>query len=276
MLHFTEHRLTDWATAKTKLFSLMTAPSPWIFRGMHDAKWTLQTSLERNFQGITPHILSEQSLVTLFLRNAQNHLDFTVVPRNDHLATLALMQHHGAPTRLLDWTRSAYVAAFFAFEGALDPAKECAIWALDIAHFRIRAQEILYDEYNFQLHTAPTNFGERRTFNRLYREVLLDNVPKVIIPAEPFMLNQRLATQQGVFILPGHALIPFADNFAHYTQAELKSCLHKFILPNSIRNQALTDLHYMNINAGSLFPGFDGFARSLGTYLHIEDYLIHP
>ena len=43
---------------------------------------------------------------------------------------LSLMRHYGIPTRLLDWTHSFLVAAYFAVDDA-DKARDCAIWALD-------------------------------------------------------------------------------------------------------------------------------------------------
>ena len=69
------------------------------------------------------------------MRNAHAYLEAHHMPR-DTVEWMALMQHHGAPTRLLDWSTSPYVAAFFALEEAVDPTATCAIWAIDAAWCR--------------------------------------------------------------------------------------------------------------------------------------------
>ena len=68
----------------------------------------------------------EARAIRIFRRKAHNYLDD---PRalDDDLRCLALMQHHGAPTRLLDFTKSPYVAAFFALESATDDASVYAL-----------------------------------------------------------------------------------------------------------------------------------------------------
>src|SRR5690242_4737594 len=100
----------------------------WSFRGHANANWRLEATLERAttqlvaaIVGTTFH-LSQQRLrpgdheketLLEFQRGAHQHIQAT--PADDELMDwLALMQHHGAPTRLLDWTRSPYVALYFA------------------------------------------------------------------------------------------------------------------------------------------------------------------
>ena len=89
----------------------------WAFRGMGSANWALQTSLERLSVG--PVVQAERYLLTAFQRRAHHHVR-DCPDSDDYLEWLALMQHHGAPTRLLDCTRSPYVALFFALERAVE------------------------------------------------------------------------------------------------------------------------------------------------------------
>ncbi len=89
----------------------------WVFRGHSRLSWRLQPTIERlaNEQHISPHV--EKYAEREFKRRAHHYI--SDLPNDeDDLEWVALMQHHGAPTRLLDWTRSAYVAAFFAAESA--------------------------------------------------------------------------------------------------------------------------------------------------------------
>ena len=86
-----------------------------IFRGQADNKWRLRTSfhrmgrvdLERYSMQDIPDLLRTFSALTPHV--------FDLGDPNHYAAFINLVQHHGYPTPLLDWTWSPYVAAFFAF-----------------------------------------------------------------------------------------------------------------------------------------------------------------
>src|SRR4051812_16038652 len=89
----------------------------WVYRGQSDATWPLETRIERSMR-------QKKDILKIRLRRAEDlmlrefkrhlHRHVPVPPKNvDRLEWLALMQHHGAPTRLLDFTFSQYVALFF-------------------------------------------------------------------------------------------------------------------------------------------------------------------
>jgi type I restriction enzyme M protein len=93
-----------------------------VYRGVSNAGYELLPKIGRpgtKFKG-KPH-KSEQAMLDLFQHRSVPFLTFT--PRNDW-EWIGLMQHHGAPTRLLDWTRNPLVAAYFAVEkqGSTDSA----------------------------------------------------------------------------------------------------------------------------------------------------------
>lgn len=102
----------------------------WAFRGHSDAEWPLYSSLSRYLKDYKIHpqawAVQEERIGRIFRRKAHLFLDH--VPHDqDAFQWLALMQHHGAPTRLLDFTWSPFVAAFFALERA---TKDAAVWAV--------------------------------------------------------------------------------------------------------------------------------------------------
>jgi hypothetical protein len=98
----------------------------WCFRGQRDATWYLDTSLDRavKTEVSTPtsngywHLDREgEGRELLFRFQQQAHQYIPALPATTDLCSwFALMQHHGVPTRFLDWTKSAYPALYFAFE----------------------------------------------------------------------------------------------------------------------------------------------------------------
>ena len=104
--------------------------SDWAFRGHPKEQWPLLSALSRylmNFR-VDPPVWAaqEERILRIFKRKGHHFLSGRPLP-DDDFEWLALMQHHGAPTRLLDFTWSPYVAAFFALQLATGDA---AVWAL--------------------------------------------------------------------------------------------------------------------------------------------------
>src|SRR5689334_1238794 len=120
-------QLNSWAE-----FLSVATESPyhnWAFRGQRDASLPLFSVLSRYLwtYKLDPRAWMDQEerILRIFKRKAIHFL--THIPdRDDDFQWLALMQDHGAPTRLLDFTWSPYVAAFFALHNATG---DSVIWA---------------------------------------------------------------------------------------------------------------------------------------------------
>ena len=85
---------------------------PLWFRGHRSEKWKLETTLRR--QGIEPG--REPELLNRFRQNAANYLGTQRPSDNSEWDWMFLMRHHGAPSRLLDWTESVLIGLYFAVE----------------------------------------------------------------------------------------------------------------------------------------------------------------
>lgn len=105
----------------------------WMFRGQKSDLWPLVSKFERACERLNVTRAERQRIEDNMIREFRRRLHqyTTHIPlANSYLECLALMQHHGAPTRLLDFTYSPHVAAYFAFEYA-EPRSSVAIWALN-------------------------------------------------------------------------------------------------------------------------------------------------
>src|ERR1017187_2054528 len=286
LAQFTTDRLIPTASALLSLLSKLALPQPTLlFRGQSDAHAGLEPSIERVTADGTTWPAKEEYIRREFKRRAHHYL--LDLPREeDELGWLALMRHHGAPSRLLDWTNSPFVAAFFAALGAKDNER-FVVWAINQAKLKQRALGVLRDpdvmailrERNGQFKEedlasweqfigSPENFRAaflspepRRSPNRRSARPL----PRLVVPVEPYRTNERLTIQQGLFVCANSVARPFEETL----QAELcdakagRSWLHKLVVEPGARFELLAQLDKMNITEATLYPGLDGFARSL-------------
>src|SRR5438132_6676565 len=171
--------------------------SNWAFRGEGDERWPLYSSLSRYLQnfGVAPKAWPEQErrILRIFKRKAHQFLE-RPPEWDDDFHWLALMQHHGAPTRLIDFTWSPYVAAFFSLERAVGDG---VVWALNPAR-------VDSTRSSGKGRTDPRKQGN---FERLY----LKGDQHFIWMGEPRIMNRRLIAQSGTFAVPGVLDVPVEE-----------------------------------------------------------------
>lgn len=244
-------RLDTWE-AFLKLIT--SAPyTHWAFRGERDERWPLHSSLARYFQnfGVDSQAWARQEarILRIFKRKAHQFLD-KPPSADDDFQWLALMQHHGAPTRLIDFTWSPYVAAFFALERTLNDG---VVWALNPA--RVDSSRA----------SKPAAMDPRLNDN--FRRYFLKGTHRMIWMGEPHTMNRRLIAQSGTFAVPGVLNLPIEEILSDSDQ---ESMLAKFVLKNEVREVGMRELYRMNITYATLFPDLDGLAKSLGYELEFH------
>ena len=223
----------------------------WLFRGHAEASWAPETSLYRAFENSykikveTGRVRKfarakhERYLVQRFKRSA--HLYLRVVPdtQADPLEWLAVMQHHGAPTRLLDVTFSPSIAAYFAMEQGYG---DSAVFAFD----------------HTKLVPRGSNLEELR--GRLFAKRDRSLEDSFVMSYSPKQTTDRLLAQQGAFLVPSE----LSESLTEVIQKQRagKKCL-KIVIPARLRYEGVARLREMNLTSTSLFPGIDGFCRSL-------------
>jgi hypothetical protein len=228
----------------------------WVFRGQAAAEWGLVTAIERT-DFIRYHKDIEVDFLAEFQRGARNYLNKDEIP--EHLIEwLALMQHHGAPTRLLDFTKSPYIAAYFAFEqNWLADESPMSIWAMNIHFLRTRSLEKLREYYGPELEESKGLINEA-----LFQKIFYDNRCSLIFPVEPFRMNRRYSLQQSIFVSTANSHESFMEQLA-FLADDIEKSVIKIELPAELQKPVLRDLQKMNINRASLFPDLDGYALSL-------------
>jgi hypothetical protein len=227
--------------------------SNWAFRGERDERWPLYSSLSRYLRNakVDPLAWPEQEgrILRIFKRKAHQFLDKPPDPTDD-FQWLALMQHHGAPTRLLDFTWSPYVAAFFALERTL---ADGVVWAMNPAAIDSSRAD------------KPVRMDPRvqGNFNRYF----LKGKNHLIWMGEPHTMNRRLIAQSGTFAVPGVLDVPIEEILSDRDQENI---LAKFVLANAVREVGMRELYRMNITFSTLFPDLDGLAKSMGYELEFH------
>ena len=233
----------------------------WIYRGQSDSTKVLETTLERACRNYGVSLKCAKHIEERLLREFQRkyyHYSHHIPDTGNSLEWLSIMQHHGAPTRLLDFTYSFYVAAYFALE---ESEKDCAIWALNM-EWTVEESKAKFKKGTLAWKFLQEFVTEEK--EKQFKTVYMGAKPKrFACPQNPFRLNERLTIQKGVFMCPGNVSLSFEENLRSLRGWNKDQNIVKIIIPAKFRREALDILYYMNVSHATLFPGLDGYARSL-------------
>jgi hypothetical protein len=227
--------------------------SNYVFRGLTRIGADLRTSL-MNLGGAYERV--ERPLLRTFRRYARSD----AVPDDSVWNWLAVAQHHGLPTRLLDWSFSPYVALHFATHKIELFDQDGVIWMVDYvrckAHLPDALQKILDEEDAsvFTTEMLSRSVGTLEAFGRL------SNQPFVLF-FEPPSLDDRIVNQHALFSLmssPVARLDEWLDGYA--------DLVRRMIIPAGLKWEIRDRLDQANITERVLFPGLDGLSRWLKRY----------
>jgi hypothetical protein len=232
-----EARLMNWDQFKVYVANL--AGKRHLFRGQHKP-WRLRTAFHRHGRADLRRFISVDIKVLHQRLSARTRHIFDLSKPDENGAFFNLVQHHGYPTPLLDWTYSPYVAAFFAFRGVskLETAG---------ATSENRVRIFVLDE------------SWRTDVNQL--AVLDRPCPHLSITEFIAIDNERMVPQQSV------SAVTNVDDIETYIRDMEKSNSRSYLsaidIPIGERSNVFCELAYMGVTAGSLFPGLDGACEEL-------------
>lgn len=203
-----------------------------LFRGQGNAEWALRSTFDRIYsdQQAASRDATAKDLIREFYEECERYSAWRY--GMDDPRVLAMAQHHGLPTRLIDWSFSPYVAAYFAFSWFMfetpgDQKGNVAIWVLDREEVQKKAPE-----------------GQLQ-----------------IISVQDFE-NSRLGNQFGVFtyLKTNESTL---EDYLTSRAVNLAHALIKLELPRGEARTAVQDLILMGIHHGTIFPGREGIAQTI-------------
>jgi hypothetical protein len=229
-----------------------------LFRGHARSEWRLVPSLLRQVAvcglNASEALAVERSARLEFARQAHLHLPL-VAERDDAMTWWLLMQHYHAPTRLLDWTRSLFVAAYFAVEK--DEESDGVIWILHAARMLHETRQ----RFNLEL---PD--GQPEAIDSLFVNPAAPLALFHVVPTEQTdrMIAQQIGFTVSPSILADHGTI-LAEYFSEHSEQFLRA-----IIPRRSKPEILRRLRQINITANTLFPGIDGLGRSVAELVRVD------
>ena len=230
-----------------------------VFRGSGSAAWPLYTSLDRLGGTHPPHTKAhlEEHILRNFIRYSRPFL--RTPPVNDW-ELLVAAQHHGVPTRLLDWSYSPLIAAHFAtLAGPADTGK--VVWRLNWRHvherFDLPPVALLVQDLDAMLHAR----GIRSL------GALMQGTPppesRFVCMLDPPALDDRIIAQAATFTICTDRTQPLDETLR---DAGLACALTRYLIPKERVNFVRDQLDLCALDERKLFPDLDGVAAQIRRY----------
>lgn len=208
--------------------------------GLHK-DYKLESSLFRLGDNVEEIKSLENSYIYEFMTKG-----YSLHQNKDEWELLYLMQHHGTPTRLLDWSSSLSIALYFATRN-WDPEKNTpCIWLLDAG----RLNKALHGHSSLVLPSGD------------YTRYIKGNLSSVAIA--PIYNSPRLIAQHGQFTLQGNTSYDLEEELASKLEY-YEDILWKIELKDNLFNDVISYLHMNGINDFTVFPDLDGLSRLIRT-----------
>jgi hypothetical protein len=228
--------------------SLDATTRPW-FRGHADARWPLEPGIYRSGDDSQ----WEREMVRDFKLRA---FPYPSPSPSSTLEWLFIMQHHGMPTRLLDWSEKYLVGLYFAVLDLTNTADAC-VWILDawsLNEIAINQRTVPTVEYpklrDYVLNPNPMQV-ERRVAARLP------------VAVRPPRATSRIQAQSGMFTIHGSDKRGLDRIASAVNSSKCKVRLTQVLIDGQYKEAIFGELMRAGVGAYGLFPDLDGLSREL-------------
>jgi hypothetical protein len=198
----------------------------WLFRGQSDVNWSLIPKAGRE----SYKRADDKTFFMSWKRRAKQFIPLNI---DNDWDWLAIAQHHGLVTRLLDWSINPLIAAYFATEEYYN--EDAAVYA-----------------YYGSKYVIPENIEPFEC--------------KEVLRFKPNGISQRIIRQNGIFTVHASPTLPFEKAI------DETETLEKIIIDKSYRKDLIFDLSFYGINKASLFPDIDGLSSHINWFIENIDY----
>jgi hypothetical protein len=248
--------VTSWLDLQDKLFvgswneALGRYRSPWAFRGLSDRNYPLSTTLMRlggSFEQLERHLL----------RNFMKYAHRDVVERDSYWHWLAVAQHHGLPTRLMDWTHSPLIATHFATANTEQYGFDGVVWCINYEECRA----LLPDRLRAVLEQEGANTFTTEMLAKVVTS--MDELERTssypfLMFVEPPSMDDRIVNQFALFSVMSSSTLGLDQWLAEHPEL-----CRKIIIPADLKWEIRDKLDQSNITERVLFPGLDGLGKWL-------------
>lgn len=258
-----DDKIYTWEEFKLEAaaFRRMAPPtSPALFRGQANSEWDLETTLERSghdesveqYYRLIFRVKTEIEVATQtewsndpsvfdLIESTREYDGFSRALANlPHYAYMAYLRHHGFPSPLLDWSKSPFVAAYFAFRADIDSEQNVAIFA-----------------YTDSISSFKVSSSDKPQIHRLG--------PYIAAHKRHFSQQSEYTTCVRFFSDRGWSFYPHSSVFETNPKSSSQDVLKKFVLSATERVKVLRELHDYNLNAYSLFGSEEALMESLSN-----------
>jgi hypothetical protein len=233
------------------------------YRGLSNNKYQLLPSLFRKpskpvqTEGVSMDRRQQEK--NLFARFKTQAGQLLPAPLHSSWEVLSLMQHHGFPTRMMDWTTSLFTAAYFALEYESDPESPC-LWLLNPFKLNKTAfgRSVIFDQVDRLPEEAYEDF---------IKEPIESSATSAIanagqtwpaqfpVASNPIWCHPRVLRQNGVFTIHGTDERPLDE--------QGQDLVTQIVIPKELHDSLRQLLREAGLDHYSLFPDLDGLARAL-------------